>query len=99
MAKKKTGGSGGRIVFDWMRKGSDASAKGWFKRWEQAYQDGRELGPKGQQYIDSKYGPTVGGGGEGGGAGGGSGGDYGGGWPDDDFEDFTYEESDQYTDD
>lgn len=50
-----------RIVFEWQRASSDASRAGWEARWERAWERGDEskLGPKGQAYIEQKYGSEV----------------------------------------
>ena len=68
----------------WLVQGgrSEAAAKGWESRWEQAFWEGGKLGPKGEAYIEQKYGPTIGGGEEGEED-----------WPDDTY-DFSDEEED-----
>lgn len=71
-----------KIIFDWMRGASERSKSGWEKRFEQAFERGEKLGPKGEAYISRTYGPEVGRGG-----GGVGGGDY-----------LDYEDYDQWDD-
>lgn len=58
--------------------GNSAGAhKGWETRWENDYLAGKELSPKGQAFIEEKFGPEIGSGSGGGGGGGGRGGGRG----------------------
>jgi hypothetical protein len=45
-----------RVVFEWQEARSEAARRGWETRWEDAFQRGEELSPKGQAYIEDKYG-------------------------------------------
>ncbi len=103
-ALQKTKVKNPRIIFDWQRSASAASKKGWEARWERAIETGAKVGPKGEAYLEQKYGPVVGGGGGGAGGGGGIGGGGGGSrrrsydfdddvgdWPDYDFDFVEYD--------
>lgn len=51
-----------RYIPEFMQARSQASRSAWEKRWEEAFFNGEKLGPKGQKYIDQKFGPEIGGG-------------------------------------
>lgn len=78
-----------KIIFEWQRSASEGSRKGWEARWERAMETGAKVGPKGEAYLEQKYGPVVGGGGSGGGR-------YTGGYrlydDFDDYDDFDFED-------
>lgn len=50
-----------RYVPEWMEARSEAAHKGWETRWERAWELGEfeKLGPKGQEYVQEKYGTEV----------------------------------------
>lgn len=50
----------GKIVFDWQRSRSESSRAAWERKYERAWELGeeRKLGPKGQKYLEQKYGPV-----------------------------------------
>jgi hypothetical protein len=56
--KPKTKPKVERIVFPWMRKASRGSRRGWERRWEKAAKEGREVGPKGLEYL-KRLGPDL----------------------------------------
>ncbi len=43
-----------RLVFEWQQSRSEASRAGWESRWER----GEAVGPKGEQFLERKYGPV-----------------------------------------
>lgn len=50
----------GKIIFEWQQSRSEASKAAWERKYERAWELGeeRKLGPKGQAYLEQKYGPV-----------------------------------------
>lgn len=49
-----------KFIAGYMQARSEASRAAWERRWDAAYFEGGSLGPKGQKYVEEKYGPIIG---------------------------------------